>query len=158
VTAYRTSEAPPETPYVNPHLERALLDLYRKQHRLDFIPFGILVVVTVLLVVWVLTVDPNKEMRRLPLLGVVAGPCAFGSAIMGYSVLRRRPKPLLDRIRTGIPIREVRRDGIAALHVHFADGSTQVLALGNLKQLARIEELLAVQMVAGSAPQHAPAS
>src|SRR5690349_4923097 len=137
--AYRTSEAPPDAPYVNPYLEKALLEYYRKQHRRDFIPFGILVIVTVLLVVFVFSYDREAEMKRLPLLGIFAGPTAFGSAIMGFGLFRKRPQPMLDRIRTGIPIRRVQRDDSPALYVEFADGSgVELPSIGRLRHLARI--------------------
>jgi hypothetical protein len=160
VTAYRTADAPPDAPYVNPHLEQALLDHYRKQRRLDFIPLVVLVSASVMLVVFALEYDVAREAARLPLLGLFAGPCAFGAAIMGFGLVRKRPQPLLDRIQTGIPIRRVHRDDSPALYVVFADGSSETLgSFGNQRRLARIEHLLMVQMETGSAPpRHARVS
>jgi hypothetical protein len=159
VTAYRSADAPADVPYVNPYLERALLEYYGKARRQNVIPFAILVSVTILIGLWVLSLDASGGLRRAPLLGVVAAPSAFGSAIMGFLLFRKPRQHLLERIRTGIPIRRVRRDDASALHVDFADGSTQLLpSLGDLRHLARIEHLLGVQMVQGSAPtRHARA-
>lgn len=152
MTAYRTSEPPPDSPYVIPDLERALLDCQRRQRWLDVIPFAILVSVTVLLVLFVLEYDFGRETKRAPLLGVFAGPCAFGSAIMGFGLVRKRPQPLLERLRTGIPIRRVHRDDAPALHVEFADGSGVTLSSVRRRHLARVEQLLHLQMATGSAP------
>ena len=160
MTAYRTADAPSDAPYVNPYLERALVEYYRKARWQNAIPFVILLSVTVVLAVWVLGLDEGGGLKRMPLLGVIAGPCAFGSAIAGFALFRKQRMQLLDRIRTGIPIRRVLRDDVAALRVDFADGSSQVLpSLGDLRRVARIEHLLGVQMAQGSvAPRQARAS
>lgn len=156
MTAYRSADVSDDVPYVNPELERALLDHYRKLRRLDLIPFVVLVGASVLLVVFALkyAVGREAEAARLPLLGLFAGPCAFGAAILGFGLVRTRSQPLLDRIRTGIPIRRVHRDDSPALYVVFADASTEMLgSFGNQRRLARIEHLLKEQMETGSAQQ-----
>jgi hypothetical protein len=146
-------------PYVNPYLEKALLEYYRRARWQNAIPFVILVSVTVAFAVWVLGLDANGGLKRMPLLGIIAGPCAFGSVIAGYALFRKPRMHLLDRIRTGIPVRRVLRESVGALRVDFADGSSEVLPqLGGLRQVARIEHLLGVQMVQGSAkPRYARA-
>jgi hypothetical protein len=81
----------------------------------------------------------------------LGGPCACGVAITGYGLARKRPPQLLDRIRTGIPIRRVHREPYV-VRVQFVDGSRATLPAlgGDLRHLSRIEHLLIVQMEIGS--------
>ncbi|HTL35713.1 MAG TPA: hypothetical protein VL326_21435 [Kofleriaceae bacterium] len=151
MTAYRASAAPPDEPFVNPYLERALIEYYRNEHRRNVIvPFVVLVGLLVMVAVAWLVFRPTGDWLTTPV-GLVGGPCAFGVAITGFGLVRRRRPDLLDRIRTGIPIRRVHREPYN-VRVQFADGSRSTLPAlgGDLRHLSRIEHLLLVQMELGS--------
>lgn len=151
MTAYRIAPPPAERPRVNPLLERALLDHHHKHRRRD-----VLLIVVALSVVIVaaaaLVVDPVKAIP-IASFGI---PGMFVLVIGAVSLWSHRPQ-LLERLRTGIPIHDVRRGTTLAqgkgrdfptLYVDFKDGRTaSLLCLGGEDdQISRIEVLLRIQM------------
>lgn len=167
MTAYRSADAPPDQPYVNPHLERALLEYYRKLERRYVVSFALGVAATVACVVGVLVFRPPDVWL---INGLVAVVPAYAAIRMGLALRRRRSQLLLDRIRTGIAIRRVLRStdmfrvlatdsrgaakDMPTILVEFVDGRAMMLpSLGDHRHLARIEHLLNVQMKEGGAPR-----
>ena len=169
MTAYRTAPAPAEGPYVNEYLERALLEYYARYRRRDVKIGAVGAIAMVLAALYVVAAKPDDGWLSTPT-AVLGLPGAFGFLFGLGSYLTRRPV-LLDHVRTGIPIQRVRRadrpldvrtsllvravsgesrihvNDVHTLYVDFCDGRASALpSLGDDKQLARIEELLRIQM------------
>ena len=148
---YRTAPPPIERPRVNPMLERELLAYHRRHRRRDVVTIGIALCCLLPAVVGALASPTNA--RAVTVFGV---PGLFGLGIGLWSLWTHRPQ-LLERLRTGIPIHDVRRGTALAedvkpdfptLHVDFKDGRTASLVClgGENDRITRIELLLRIQM------------
>jgi hypothetical protein len=144
---YRTAPPPIERPRVNPQLERELLDYHHKHRRRD--AMTIVVALCCLLPAAVGAMLHPTAGRAIAAFGV---PGMFGLLIATWSLWLHRPY-LLERLRTGVPIRGVRRaerKDFPTLYVEFVDGRTATLVgLGDEELLTRIEVLLHIQMTNG---------
>lgn len=152
MTAYRSAPPPVERPCVNPQLEAALLAYHRKHRRRDVVT--IVVALCFVLAAVLCLIKHPVEARPIASFGV---PGLFGLLIGAWSLWVHRPY-LLERLRTGIPIRDVHRGkrttnvtrDFPALYVDFKDGRTaSLLGLGD-DDLAHIEALLRIQMANGN--------
>lgn len=157
----------PSRPTVNPYLERALVGYRRKQTKQHTVGLAISAVAVAIVVAYVLLAKPEDGWLCTPS-GLVLLPGAFGILICGSMAHAARKIHLLDKLRTGIAIRRVRRDvtkielrrglihidkKVPTIFVDFTDGKTlSVMSLGDVPQLARIEELLRKQQEQQLAP------
>lgn len=145
------------SPTVNPYLERALGGYKHRQRKQNVIGLVISAGAVVFAVAWVLLARPEDGWFCTPS-ALFLLPGAFGIVICGTLALTSRKVGLLDKLRTGIAIRKVRRDTthieirrgllriqkqVPTIFVDFTDGKTvSLMSLGDLAQLKRIEELL----------------
>jgi hypothetical protein len=145
---------------VNPYLERALDGYYAKRSRLYTIAMATSFGIAALGVAIVLLANPEDGWLSAPS-GLLVLPGGMCFVICGAVALAMRAHPLLDKLRTGIAIRRVRRGitpyvlrsglikftkEVPTIFVEFTDGNAMsVASLGDVAQLARIEELLRKQ-------------
>jgi hypothetical protein len=133
---------------LDPELEHALLAHHRK-HRLR----GVLTIVLGLafaLAAVVCAITHAVKTRQLVAFGVLG---SFG-ILLGTASLKHHRSQLLERLRSGIPIREIRRERLfpnssakqlPRIAVDFVDGETASILCEQADQ-ARIEMLLRTQM------------
>lgn len=144
---YRSAPPPLERRRINPQLERELVDYHHRHRRRD--AMTIIVALCCLAPAVVGAVMHPASKHAMAVFGV---PGIFGLLIATWSLWLHRPY-LLERLRTGVPIRGIRRAErreFPTLYVEFMDGRVaSLVGLGDEELLTRIEVLLRIQMVNG---------
>lgn len=136
-------------PDVNPRLERALLHHYGTQNRVPMFMFAFCFLLACSVAVWAMITRPDRLWLSTPIVALGI-PSAIGAVIFDVLLILSRRQHLVEKLRAGTQIRSVQR-GANSVHAELVDGQVSTLQSADADELARIEELLRMQMTNANA-------